>query len=82
MAVRSFLSGWTLTLAGLATTAALAASAVVATSSETVLRNSFTTALGGSVTAGQQVAKSAPVAGSGSGSSRSNPTARAPCSVN
>ena len=64
MAVRSFLSGWTLTLAGLATTAALAASAVVSTSSETVLRNSFTTALGGSVTAGQQVAKSAPVAGS------------------
>ena len=63
MAFRTLLSGWTLTLAGLATAAALSAGAVLATSSETVLRNSFSTALGSPVPSGLQVAKSAPVAG-------------------
>jgi hypothetical protein len=69
MAVRSFLTGWTLTLGGwtlggLTTVAALSAGFVGATSSETVLRNSFSAALGSSASTLQQVAKSAPIAGS------------------
>ena len=63
MAVRTFLSGWSLTLGGVSAIAALSASGVLATSSESVLRSSFSTALETSA-ASQQLAKSAPVAGS------------------
>jgi hypothetical protein len=63
MAGRRFLPGWTLTLGGLAAATALSAGVVLATSSETVLRNSFSAALGTSITSGQQVAKLAPVSG-------------------
>jgi hypothetical protein len=62
MAVRTFLSGWTLTLGSLTAVAALSASGVLATSSETVLRTSFSTALETALS-NQQIAKSAPVAG-------------------
>ena len=68
MAVRSFLLGWTWTLggtlAGLATAAACSAGVALTTSSETVLRNSFSTALGTPAAVAQQIAKSAPIAGS------------------
>lgn len=63
MAVRSFLPGWTLTLGGLTTVAALSAGFVGSTSSEAVLRDSFSAALGSPPTLQMQVAKSAPVAG-------------------
>jgi hypothetical protein len=68
MAVRSFLPGWTWTLGtwtlcGLTAVAALSAGFVGSTSSETVLRNSFSEALGSSVASQQQFAKSAPIAG-------------------
>jgi hypothetical protein len=62
MAVRTFLSGWTLTLGSLSAVAALSASGVLATSSESVLRTSFSTALE-TAASDQQIAKSAPVAG-------------------
>jgi hypothetical protein len=73
MAVRSLLPGWkstlgigtlgTWTLGGLTAVAALSAGFVGSTSSETVLRNSFSAALGSAALSQQQVAKSAPIAG-------------------
>jgi hypothetical protein len=63
MAVRRFLSGWTLTLGGVSAAVALGAAGGLSTSSEAVLRNSFSAALENAAT-NQQVAKSAPVAGS------------------
>ena len=64
MAIRKPKSIYALTLGGLAATAAIAAGIFMAPSSETVLRNSFSTALNGTSPASQQLAKAAPVAGS------------------
>jgi hypothetical protein len=62
MAVRTFLSGWTLTLGSVSAALALGAAGGLSTSSEAVLRTSFSTALENAA-ANQQLAKSAPVAG-------------------
>ena len=64
MATGKPLSTWTLTLAGVAASAALGAGVSALPSTETVLRNSFSLALNGTAEARQQVAKVAPVAGS------------------
>lgn len=63
MSVRTFLSGWALALGSLTAIGALSAGGVLSTSSEAVLRSSFSTALA-SQSSIPQVAKAAPVAGS------------------
>ena len=62
--LKSWTSGGAWALAALTGTAALCGTVMVSTSSETLLRNSFSTALGGNSEIQPRLAKVAPVAGS------------------